>query len=430
MACAIIWKMQDKIDLAETIQESLPRDVADFIKQAGTTAARDRQSLYLVGGVVRDLLLERHNLDLDLVVEGDAIKLAQEIAGWRKAKVTIHPRFGTATLQWSSRRADIATARAETYARPGALPSVRPGNIADDLHRRDFTINAIAIELNPGRFGNVIDPHKGRQDIAGKIIRVIHDKSFSDDATRIWRALRYEQRLGFHLERSTLALLKQGITYLNTISGDRIRHELEHVLKEETPEKALRRADELGVLAEIHPSLKCDDWLTETFAVARERCLPETFPQPLVYLALMCYRLGLDETEKVISYLRLPKGTTLMLRETMAIKGKIEELSMPGLAPSQIYGLIHGYGPTALTVNSIAAGSETAAEHIELYLNVLRYVKPALGGDDLIDMGMPPGPGVKEILHRLREARLDGKVTSKSAEEEMVRKLIGDSGSG
>jgi tRNA nucleotidyltransferase (CCA-adding enzyme) len=416
--------MPDKNNLAGYIRERLPQDIVDFIRRAGAAAERNRQRLYLVGGVVRDLLLERHNLDLDLVVEGDAIKLAQEIAKVQGAKVTAHPRFGTATLGWSNRSADIATARAETYIKPGALPSVRPGSISDDLSRRDFTINAIAVELNPIRFGSGIDPYGGRRDIARRTVRVLHNRSFIDDATRIWRAIRYEQRLDFHLEKSTLELLKQGVAYLSTISGDRIRHELERVLKEEMPEKVLRRADELGVLSRINPSLRYDDWLTETFTMARERYLPDTLPQPQVYLALMCYRLTPDETEKLITYLRLPKATAQALQETIAIKGRIKELATPGLAPSQIYGLIHGYGLTALTANLLAAGSATAAEHIELYLNVLRYVKPALGGDDLIEMGIARGPKVKEILQRLREARLDGKVTSKREEEEIVRRVI------
>jgi tRNA nucleotidyltransferase (CCA-adding enzyme) len=414
--------MSDKSNLAKAIRERLPQDLIDFIRRAGEMAEREQQRLYLAGGVVRDLLLERDNLDLDLVVEGDAVRLAQELASSIKAKVTAHPRFSTATLRWSNRSADIATARAETYARPGALPSVRSGSINNDLSRRDFTINAMAIELNPPHFGNIVDPHGGRRDIDGRLVRVLHDKSFIDDATRIWRALRYEQRLDFHLERSTLDLLKQGTAWLGTISGDRIRHELERVLKEELPEKVLRRADELGVLKKMHPSLRCDDWLTETFILARERYLPDSFPHPQLYLALMCYRLTPDETEKLISYLHPPKATAQALHETMAIKGKIEELSTPGLAPSQIYGLIHSYGMTALTTNFLAAGSETAAQHIELYLNVLRYVKPALGGDDLKKMGVPEGPKVKEILQKLREARLDGKVTSKREEEEMVRK--------
>jgi tRNA nucleotidyltransferase (CCA-adding enzyme) len=413
--------MPNKMNLAGSIKELLPENVVSLIRRAGEAARKQQQRLYLVGGVVRDLLMERHNLDIDLVIEGDAIKLAQEIANDERAKVTTHPHFGTAKLRWSDRSVDIATARVETYAKPGALPTVKPGTINDDLARRDFTINAMAIELNPSRFGDIIDPHRGRQDIDKKIVRVLHNQSFRDDATRIWRALRYEQRLDFHLERTTLELLKRGTAWLDTVSGDRIRHELECVLREELPEKVLHRAGELGVLDRIHPSLKGDDWLTETFTLAHERCQPDATPNIQLYLALLCYRLNPRETETLISYLHLPKATAQALRETMEIKAKINELAAHGLAPSRIYSLIHGYGMTALTTNSLAASSATAAEHLELYMNVLRHVKPAIGGEDLRKMGVPEGPKIKEILQKLCEVRLDGKITSKREEEEMVK---------
>ena len=407
-------------NLASRIHEQLPADLIDFVKKAGEVAQRRQQRLYLVGGVVRDLLLERSNLDLDLVVEGDAIKLAREMAHSKRAKVTAHSRFGTANLQWAKRSADIATARAETYARPGALPTVKSGTIVDDLARRDFTVNAMAIEVNPRHFGELIDPHGGRQDLKKKLVRVLHDNSFIDDATRTWRALRYEQRLDFRIESSTLKLLKRDVAMLSTVSGDRIRHELELVLKEELPEKAFQRADKLGVLKKLHPSLKGDDWLAETFVQARERCLPDE-PHPQLYLSLLAYRMHTDETEQLVSYLRLPKVTAQVVQDTAAIKGKIKELSTPGLAPSLLYDLLHGYGLTAFTANALGAGSATAAEHIELYLNVLRHVNPALSGEDLKKLGVPQGPKIKEVLQALREARLDGKVTSKKDEEEMVR---------
>ncbi len=410
----------ETINLARSIKEHLPADLIDFIRKAGDIAEKQQQRLYLVGGVVRDLLLERNNYDLDLVVEGDAIKLAQEIAQVNQANVTTHPRFGTAKLQWRRRSVDLATARAETYARPGALPTVKPGTIGDDLARRDFTVNAMAIGLNPRHYGELIDPYDGRQDIKKGLVRVLHDKSFTDDATRIWRALRYEQRLGFRIDPMTLVLIERDIDMLGTISGDRIRHELELVLKEELPEKALQRAGELGVLAKLHPSLKGDDWLAETFAAARERCLPDE-PNPQLYLALLCYRLTVKETDKLISYLRLPKATAQALRDTLAIKGKMKELSTLGLAPSVVYDFLHGYSLTVLSAGSLGAGSETVTEHIELYLNVLRHVNPALTGEDLKTLGVPKGPRIKEFLQRLREARLDGKVTSRKEEEGMVR---------
>jgi tRNA nucleotidyltransferase (CCA-adding enzyme) len=410
----------ENINLARSIKEHLPADLIDFIRKAGDIAEKQQQRLYLVGGVVRDLLLERRNYDLDMVVEGDAIKLAQEMAGINRANITTHTRFGTAKLRWQKRSADLATARAETYARPGALPTVKPGTIVDDLARRDFTVNAMAIRLNPRHYGELIDPYDGRQDIKKRLVRVLHDKSFTDDATRIWRALRYEQRLGFRIEPTTLMLIERDMDMLGTISGDRIRHELELVLKEELPEKALQRAGELGVLAKLHPSLKGDDWLAETFAAARERCLPDE-PNTQLYLALMCYRLTGDDIDKLISYLRLPKVTAQVLRDTLSIKSKMKELATLGLAPSVIYDLLHGYGLTSFTTNLLGAGSETVAEHIELYLNVLRHVNPILTGEDLKKLGIPMGPQIKMVLQRLREARLDGKVTSRKEEEGMVR---------
>lgn len=408
------------INLAKKLNEQLPSEIIEFVRKSGEAAERQQQRLYLVGGVVRDLLLKRGNTDLDMVAEGDAIKLAEKVAIIYKAKVTTHPRFGTATLKWATRSADFVTARAETYPRPGALPKVRPGAIQDDLARRDFTINAMAIELNPRHYGELIDPFGGRQDLAKKLVRVLHEKSFIDDATRIWRAIRYEQRLGFKIEPSTLLLIKRDIEMLKTISGDRIRHELELVLKEETPEKVMLRADKLGLLAKLHPALKADDWITETFATAREHFKDDT-PPPELYLALLCYRLADKEAKQLIEYLRLTKATAQVVRDTLAMIDKTKELATPGLQPSVIYHMLHGYSHTAYIANVIGADSETAAEHIELYLNVLRHVNPALSGNDLERLGIPRGPKIKEVLQKLRETRLDGKIDSKKGEEEIVR---------
>ncbi len=418
--------MSEVINLASQIEKQLPAELVDFLQAAGEIAQRQKQKLYLVGGIVRDLLLERSNLDLDLVVEGDAINLAQQLAGMKQGEVTTHPRFGTAKIQWDNRSVDLATARAETYATPGALPTVKPSSdISSDLARRDFTINAMAVALNSGHFGELLDPHGGKDDLERKRIRVLHEKNFIDDATRIWRALRYEQRLDFKLEPATLKLLKRDTAMLDTVSGDRIRHELELILKEELPEKALRRADELGVLTKLRPSLKGNGWLAEKFARARE--LSPATPPPLpLYLALLTYRLSADETEQLISYLRLPRASARTLRDTIAIKDKIESLSVSGLAPSRIHSLLHGYGSTALMASSLATDSLTAAEHMELFINVLCHVSPALSGEDLKRLGVPSGPQIKEILQLLREARLDGRVGSRTDEEKMVRGLVFD----
>jgi tRNA nucleotidyltransferase (CCA-adding enzyme) len=415
--------MPDILNLTRHIEKQLPRDTIKLLKTAGQIAYKRQQRSYLVGGMVRDLLMGRNNLDLDIVVEGDAIKLAREISAEKQANITEHKRFGTAKIRWDGGEVDVVTARAETYARPGALPTVNPGTINDDLARRDFTINAMAVELSPRRFGELLDPNDGSHDLEHKQIRVLHEKSFIDDATRIWRAIRYEQRLDFQLELATQELLKQSTAWLKTISGDRIRHELELVLLEDQPEKALLRADELGILAEVHPSLKGDIWLMETYALAYEYALPDV-PSPQLYLALLAYRLNADQLEELISYLRLSKTTAKMLRDTVSIKTRIEELSTNGPPPSHIYRLLHGYSTTALIANLLSTDDDATEEHIELYLNVLKNVRPSLKGEDIRKLGVKSGPKIREILGNIQDAKLDGIVSTRHQEEEMVRGIL------
>jgi len=412
--------MTEAINLSKQIQKQLPAELVDFVQQAGAMAGVQGQSLYLVGGVVRDLLLGRATLDLDLVVEGNAIKLAQQLPGITPGRITTHPRFNTAKIRQDKWSIDLTTARSETYARPGALPKVKPGTLASDLARRDFTINTMAIELIPTRYGQLVDRHGGRDDLEHKIIRILHEKSFVDDATRIWRALRYEQRLNFQLEPDTLKLLQRDIPLLDTISGDRLRHELELILAEELPEKTIRRADELKVLTKLHPALAGNGWLAEKFEQARLSNLP----LPGLYLALLTYRFSGAENEQLISRLRLRRSLVQTLRDTNGLKTRLESLVNPRLAPSRVYSLLHDYSPIAITANSVATDSPTARKHIQDFLTRLRYVKPALTGKDLKNLGITPGPGMKEILQRLHAARLDGEVTSQREEADLVKRQL------
>ncbi|MFC2073152.1 CCA tRNA nucleotidyltransferase, partial [Chloroflexota bacterium] len=307
--------MTKTTNLSSKVEKQLPAELVGFMQTAGEVAVSHGQSLYLVGGVVRDLLLGRANLDLDLVVAGDAINLAQQLAERTQGQIITHPLFNTAKLRLNKWSVDLATARSETYAKPGALPTVKSSSIDMDLFRRDFTINAMAIELIPSRYGQLIDPYRGRDDLEYKFLRVLHERSFIDDSTRIWRGLRYEQRLGFQLEPDTLRLLKRDIPMLDTISGDRIRHELELILKEEFPEKILRRAEELKVLPKLHPALQGDGWLAEKFGQARQSSSPN-LPSVELYMALLAYRLTSEENEDFISRLRLPKSSAQTLRDT------------------------------------------------------------------------------------------------------------------
>ena len=441
--------MSETRNLSSRIKEYLPSELVNFVQAVGAIAAYQGHHLYLVGGVVRDLLLDRSNLDLDLVVEGDALALAQQAASVTQGKLTVYRRFGTARLRWGKWSIDFVRARSETYDRPGALPRVTPGSLSEDLFRRDFTINAMAINLNPGCYGEVIDIYGGRADLEKKYIRVLHEKSFTDDATRIWRALRYEQRLDFHLETDTRRLLARDIPMLDTISSDRIRHELDLVLKEAQPEKVLRRAKELKVLSRLHPALKAGHTLSARFQRAREVVSPESqlaselassesrLASELassesrlasVYLALLTYPLTDKEVEDFISLLRVPGRSAKIMRDSQNLKTKLKLLATANLAPSRVYTALQGYAPVALLVGAVATDSTTVSRNIGLFYGWLRYVKPSLTGNCLIQMGVAPGPGVKEFLERLRAARLDGEVTTRQGEREMVTEWLRERG--
>ena len=300
---------------------------------------------------------------------------------------------------------------------------VKAGCLVDDLSRRDFTINAMAIQLNPAHYGELIDLYGSKSDLRHKLIRVLHEKSFADDATRIWRGLRYEQRLDFQLESGTLKLLKRDVPMLDTISGDRIRHELELALREKCPEKILCRAEELKLLAKLHPGLKGNGWLVGKFEQARQFSSP-ILPPVGLYLALLTYSLTGEEVEKLVSFLRLPKPLTKTLRDSNSLKTKLEPLANPELSPSAIYSVLCGYSSTAITTSLITTDSPVTRQHIQLFLDKLRYIKPALTGDDLKRMGIVPGPQIKEILERLHQARLDSKVISKRDEEALVKRWL------
>jgi len=415
--------MINSTNLDKQISKQLPAELVSFMAQAGEIADKLGQKVYLVGGVVRDLLLKRPNQDLDLVAEGDAIKLAEALAKLRNGEVIAHSRFNTAKIRWDKWNVDIATTRAEIYEKPGALPTVKcGGDIEGDLIRRDFTINAMAVDLDPQHYGEIIDLFKGGEDLEKGLIRILHDDSFKDDATRIWRAVRYEQRLEFRIEPHTLDLLKQDIAYLDSISGDRIRHELELCLEEEYPEKVLLRANKLGLLGRICASLKADEWAAKNISRSRGIMQPYCPPEDL-YLAFLVYRMTPADLEDLVTYLKFPRALTRVLRDTLNLRDKVQELGATELPPSSIYRLLHSYNLTAVLANLLAADSQSVKKRIENYLNHMRSVKPALSGDEITELGFKSGPRIKELLELLMEARLDGKVSTRDEEIEMMEKL-------
>lgn len=384
-------------------------------------------ALYLAGGSVRDLLLGRPLLDLDLVCQGEAPSLAQRIARALGARCVVHATFATATVSARTFAFDIASARRETYPRPGALPRVQPAGLAEDLARRDFTINAMALALNGPHRGRLVDPHGGRQDLERGLIRVLHDGSFADDATRILRALRYEARLGFRIEEHTLDLLRRQVGYLETISGARLRRELMLIFQEDEPERALLRAQALGVLTAIHPALAFDEGLAEAFALARRQAVPEL---PLVYLSLLASRWSESEAAALARRLAFSKRQRQASEATPQLHSLAGQLAAAEIRSSQVVETLSPFPLASLWAFALTADDPPARQRVRLYLEEWRYVKTSLDGEALLALGVPAGPMLGEVLRRLRAAKLDGLVQSREEEIAFVAATLAGQGAG
>jgi tRNA nucleotidyltransferase (CCA-adding enzyme) len=389
---------------------------------------------------VRDLLLNQPTLDLDLVVEGDAIALTKALAKKYGGRVHGHSRFGTAKWIAEERKdkrgerkesdlsslisplssLDFSTARTEFYAHPSALPEVETSSIKQDLRRRDFTINTLAICLDPERYGQLLDPFGGEADLQRGVIRVLHNLSFIEDPTRILRATRFEQRFGFKIEPRTAQLIGNALGMFDRVSGERVRHEFVLIFKESEPEKAMARADELGVLQAIFPKLEFSEWHAQKFRAAREI---NAHPTSLTYFGLLVYHFTPSVAAKFCKRLKLSNADTKTNMQLLALR---DEVSAPlralTLTPSAIYHLLEGYSDDALALYALATDDEHVRERIALFRTRLCQVAPESTGNDLKRMGIRPGPVYKNILARLRDARLDGDISNRAEEEAFVRK--------
>jgi tRNA nucleotidyltransferase (CCA-adding enzyme) len=431
-------------EIAALIETALPSPLLDLIREASETASKMGYALYSVGGFVRDLLLSIPNLDIDLVVEGDAIRLAKRLRRRVGGRVRSHARFGTAKLLFDNGGArygipslDFVTARAEFYEHPTALPQVERSSIKQDLHRRDFTINTLAVRLDPEHYGELLDFYGGEQDLRNGVIRVLHSLSFVEDPTRTLRAVRFEQRLGFRIEPRTEELIASALDLLDRISGERIRHELILILQEAEPEKCLARLTELKILGQIHPSLRYDDWLRDKFQQLRQAVREGgwsadvcTKPKAIstLYLALLNYRLSVEEMEAFISRLKTPRSDADLLREVNALRSVAVSIAEDDHPPSAIVRWLGYYTPQALFVLWVATDSAQVRLQVERYCRELRFVQSEIDGRYLKEMGLQPGPIFGSILRRLRDAKLDGEVTTLEDEKALVERILAEEG--
>lgn len=376
--------------------------------------------VYLVGGPVRDALLGFRVRDLDFVVEGDAVALARDMAAETGWHLVVHQRFGTATLATGASRVDLVTARRESYPAPGALPEVVPGTILHDLARRDFSINSMAMPVHDSG-GDVLDPYGGMGDLSNKQVRILHPLSFVDDPTRLFRAVRYEQRFGFRLEEETEQRLREAITErrVDAVSGDRLRHELERMFDEDDPLPPFRRASQVGLLAAIHPELGTD------VAASSENPQDATGPPPdLVWWAALVYPLGAEALEAVMQRLNVPSRWRKVAEDTVEVRRLEERLAAPGISPSEVSELLEGRDAAALVSASFRFRDATATRRLLEYLEEGRGVRTVLDGNAVIGMGVPPGQQVGKVLRRLKAARIDRLVNSEEEERALVAEFL------
>ncbi|MDR3572655.1 MAG: CBS domain-containing protein [Anaerolineaceae bacterium] len=448
-----------KKNLAARLEVALPPGRLALLKVIAEQAYTQHTPIYIVGGFVRDLLLERPSLDFDVVVEGDAISLGQSLASRFGGRIVSHSRFGTAKWAISDVRSslldqlsthpalktanpwntidlpeslDLISARTEFYDYPTALPTVEQGNIKLDLHRRDFTINTMALRLDGQHYGELYDYWGGLNDLHRGLVRVLHSLSFVDDPTRILRAVRFEQRFGFQIEARTRQLLDEAHTLLHQVSGDRLRHELDLMLSETRVGAMLARLDELGLLSAIHPELKWEPDLT--------RLLDQAMIAPIDPVWELPNRIGHTPVRRMLGYLvwlgRIPCKQAESIAERLRFPNTMCNPllaacqlwnDLPGLMnarPSEITTRLDLVPRPALYAVSILTVSDDAKTLLQQYISKWRLIHPFTTGDLLQSMHVKPGPAYHQILESLRAAWLDGSVTSMEEEQTLLQQFL------
>ena len=388
-----------------------------IIRTIGRKADEEGLKAFLVGGIVRDVILKKKNLDLDVVIEGDGIGLAKLLAKKFRAEFKSHPQFGTATLLLKKMRVDFSSTRKEIYPYPGSLPHVQKGSLRDDLLRRDFTINAMAIAINSGKFGELIDPFQGLKDLKMGKIRVLHNKSFLDDSTRILRAIRFEQRFHFHIKAKTLRLLKRALLtrIVFNVHPHRYFNEVRKIFKEPVPGKCLWRLKQLGGLKLIHPRLSINFSLVNSLKKNANRTL---------YLLILFKNLSLKNFQVVLKkfpFLKEERESLLQSRKGTEIRKK---LSKRFLKPSDGYQILNPFHEGVVLYWKMTILDPQIVSRINRFLTKDRFVTLQLKGDDLQKIGFPSGEKMGEALKTVLYEKIDRGFKTKQEELNFAKRGV------
>ncbi len=434
-------------EMVRMLHNAIPYPRQVLLQTIAREATTQHVQAYIVGGFVRDLLLKKPSLDFDIVIEGNAIDFVHHLVKTYGGTCRTHSRFGTAKWVFGDDRQSVAdsllpdhpidplalpehldliTARTEFYEKPAALPTVESSSIKMDLHRRDFSINTMALRLDGDHYGRLFDYWGGFQDLKNGLIRVLHALSFVDDATRILRAVRFATRFNFKIESRTIGLLAASLPLLQELSGPRLRHELDLILQEDQIVDAVRSMHRLSILEAIHPALQLEPAVLDRLAYLNQpaalaewkmdvRSLHLTQRQVLGY----CYWLeGLNDEDlmAVSARLRLPTTLETSIAQVRQLRMLLPELlSAP---PSVIVSGLADLTPAAITAVYQSTPDQVQREILHAYMTRYHLVKPIVNGHDLRERGLPPSPRYQTVLSALRAGWLDGKITS--AEEELA----------
>ena len=398
------------------------REIVEAVAALGEHAA----GVYLVGGTVRDILLGEQSFDVDIAVEGDAIAFAYALARALRGRATPHQKFGTAIVSYGDdERIDVVTTRTEFYDAPGALPTVERAGLREDLFRRDFTINAMAASLTASDLGRLVDPFGGRADLEARVLRVLHNLSFIDDPTRIFRGIRYEARYGFrfdeHSARLVRACIEMGL--VGDLSSARLRDELVALLEDPGAVEEIRRLGALGADRAIHPHLRGDDVAAGLFAraVALRDELGVDVPTWRIGIAALAHELTSDEAYDWLERLKVRRRDVERIVGAVTVAPRIvERLRAEELDPSQVVAIADAFAPDAPL---LALAREDRPELRDYFLR-LREVRLEIGGADLIAMGIAESPRIGDILGELRRRKLNGELAGRDAELAAARELV------
>lgn len=414
--------------------ELLPEDAREAVRTIGRLADEAGLRAHAVGGFVRDMLLGQENLDLDIVIEGDGLTFALQTAERLGKRVKVHRRFGTAVLVWSrTLHIDITSARTEYYQRPGALPTVERSSLRQDLFRRDFSINAMAVCVNPECFGQIADPFGGLFDLERGAVRALHSLSFVEDPTRILRAARFERKFGFSLDPSSEALLRQAVemSMLDEVSGARIREELLDVVDEDDPAAIMERLRELGALAGLLPEgVRAGGAISAVRAVAEAyTALAAAFPRPprrrTALVTAFAGTASRAEADRWCRWLRFGREyaepATVTAERAAGLLARLADRRK--MRASRLFFLLEAL-PAETLVYLWAVGTAEVRERVEEFVRVLAPTRPAVSGADLIALGLTPGPAFAAILAQARADRLDGRAVGRDAELANLKRLI------